>query len=380
MKLNIKDLKNLMSKISVAVEKSKINPKSGWIELETVDNLLVFKVSNYDYYLNASIEILDTLENYMHVTLLAETFIPLISKLDCDNIELEERLNCLIVTTDTNTYTFPLIKELGKTKTLDEIKFNNFSNPVEFNGRDLASVATINSKGLVSALFSKDIQQYIYLDNAGAITFTENIYVNNFSGSDCCTFKALLTATQSKLLEIFDGYEKVNVFIEHSPTFNKRQTETNKLCFISGSVKLIIVAQPMDLTEEFPCIKLRQIASQNSSHSVTVDKKLLDKALNRLMVFDKVFDSTVLDYSKIIFKDTYLELVSIKNRNSEKINYINSANPIDHESMIRFADLVKQLKAINKKEITISYGERPAIVLESDVKLLIPEIKMINRV
>ena len=39
MKLEIKELKEIMSKISLAVEKSKINPKSSGIEIETVDGI-----------------------------------------------------------------------------------------------------------------------------------------------------------------------------------------------------------------------------------------------------------------------------------------------------------------------------------------------------
>ena len=46
MKLNIQELKDIMTKISLAVEKTKINPKSGWIELETKNNNLNFKVGS----------------------------------------------------------------------------------------------------------------------------------------------------------------------------------------------------------------------------------------------------------------------------------------------------------------------------------------------
>ena len=44
MKINIDKLKNLAAKLSLAIEKSKLNPKSGWLELETVNNNLVFNI------------------------------------------------------------------------------------------------------------------------------------------------------------------------------------------------------------------------------------------------------------------------------------------------------------------------------------------------
>ena len=101
MKLNISELKNLMSKISLAVEKSKLNPKSGWIELETTANSVNFKVSNYDYYLETSIGVDSPIseKDSLHVTILAETFIPLVSKLDVESVDVSEKLNSLILET-----------------------------------------------------------------------------------------------------------------------------------------------------------------------------------------------------------------------------------------------------------------------------------------
>lgn len=373
MQLNIKELKKLMSKISLAVEKSKINPKSGWIEIEALSDKIIFKVSNYNYYLQVSTDLVNN-DNLFHVTLLAETFIPLISKLDDDFINVYEKLNSLIVETSTGSYTFPLIKELGKTKLLDKIDFNATSDKINIDGKDLSTVATINSKGLISAMFAKEVQQYIYIDNIGAITFTENIYVNNFKNPCSKEFKILLTGSQSKLLEIFEDSTNTLIQFENVPTYNKVSTLTNKVCISSDDIQLILIAQPLDLTEEFPSIRLRALAENTLNTHVVVDKKLLDKALARLMIFDKSFDISVLDYSKIVFKDNHLELESIKNKNYENIPYISSQNVVEHESIIRFADLVKQLKAITSKELDISYGDRPAIVLNGNVRQLIPEI------
>lgn len=378
MKLNIKDLKELMTKISLAIEKSKVNPKSGWIEIETVSDKLNFKVSNYDYYLQASVNA--EVDSALHVTILADTFIPLVAKLDEDTIDIEEKLNALVITTSSSTYNFPVIKELGKTKTLDKIEFNATTSPINVSGVDLATIAYTNANGLMGAIYSKDIQQYIYVDNLGAITFTENIYVNNFANKIDGEFKMLLTSTQARLLEIFSNEENVTMEFEHKPTFNDTPTETNKVCIKSPSAQLILIAQDMSKTESFPSIKLRTLADNPEQTHIVVDKKALDKALARLMVFDKKFDITVLDYSKLVFKENELELISIKNKNVEKIPYISSQNVIEHESMIRFADLVKQLKAITSKEIDISYGSKPAIVINGNIKQLIPEIRVVKAV
>ena len=130
----------------------------------------------------------------------------------------------------------------------------------------------------------------------------------------------------------------------------------------------------------FPTLKLRQVATQALEAHITVDKKELDKALSRLMVFDKKFDATILNYSKIEFNEDGLILVSVLNKNYEKLTYIKSDNVFKRTFMIRFADLVKQLKALQANEVSIYYGNSPAIIIDSGTKVMLPEIVEFNRV
>lgn len=376
MKLDIKDLKNLVSKLNLAIEKSKVNPKSGWIELEADNESVNFKVSNYDYYLEVSVLANEFIsdEDKFHVTILADTFIPLVSKLDVNEVNVYEKLNSLIVETDSSSYTFPVIKELGKTKCLDVIDFNPTDGGFQIDSRDLESIANVNANGIADSIITKDIQQFIYVDNVGALTFTENIYVNDFKYPTSGEFKFLLNVTQAKLLNIFKGENIVLLDIEQEEAYDTCQTLSNKISLSNDKIRLVMITQQQDVVDKFPSIRLRALAENDENTHIVVDKKLLDKALTRLMVFDKKFDITVMDYSKLVFKENELELVSIKNKNFEKIPYISSQNVIEHESVIRFADLVKQLKAVTSKEIDISYGSRPAIVINSNVKQVIPEI------
>ena len=127
-------------------------------------------------------------------------------------------------------------------------------------------------------------------------------------------------------------------------------------------------------------LKLRNLASAVSETHAVIDKKALEKALARLMVFDKKFDITVLNYSKFVWDTDSVKLVSIKNQNYEVVPYISGTNTSEHESIIRFADIVNQLKAVQSKEIDISYGDSPAIVINSEgLKQLIPEIRAVER-
>lgn len=384
-KVNISKLKDITSKINVAVEKNKLNPKAGWIEIESISNeKMSLKVSNFEYYLEVIVPI--SCDNYtenskIHATITADTFVPLVSKLDDDYVYISERYNSLIFTTSNNEYTFPIIKEMGKVKSIDTIKFfpKNSIN-IELNGSDLYSISNINVKGLLDSLFSKEIQQYIYIDNKGAITFTENIYINDFKNNYDTEFKFLLNSSQAKLLKIFDVFDKVFVSVEKSESYES-SLKVNMLAKSDYSLSLTFIVQSQQMTDKFPSIKLRALASAVSNTHVILDKKKFEKALQRLMVFDKKWDITDMSYSKIVFSEKSLKLVSIKSKNYEIINYINYENSLEHESIIRFADLMNQIKAAQGKELDISYGDNPAIVINSyNLKQLIPEIQVIGRV
>lgn len=379
--VRVEELKKTVAKLNLAIEKSKINPKSGWIELESRDNGTVgVKVGNYDYYLEASIPFEQVDEEGFHATVTAETFVPLVSKLETECVEISERLNALILTTKNAEYTFPIIKELGKVKSIDDIAFN----PVRcirssITGAQTASIADTNAKGLMDSLFSKDVQQFVYVDNDGALTYTENIYINNFDkrAESDGDFRFLLNCTQAKLLKVFEDFDTVDVAVEYQENY---ESAVKVQLSAADAITLTLITQPNQMVDKFPALKLRNLASAVSETHAVIDKKALEKALARLMVFDKKFDITVLNYSKFVWDTDSVKLVSIKNQNYEVVPYISGTNTSEHESIIRFADIVNQLKAVQSKEIDISYGDSPAIVINSEgLKQLIPEIRAVER-
>ena len=372
MRINIKELKAVVSKLSLAIEKTKLNPKSGWIELRTMSNgNLSLKVSNFDYFFEATVPF-DGGDEEIHATVTSDTFIPLVSKLDDETVDVEERLNCLVFKGKKSEYTFPIIKEDGKTKELDEISFDQSgcSHSV-LTGEEITSIADTNAKGLAESIFKKEYQAYVYVDNEGAITITDNIWVNSFDKNEEEPFKFLLNETQAKLLKVFSGCSAVDIL------FDK---EERKVCFrdYDEKLKLVLIVQSEELTEKFPALKLRGIANKNFETHITLNKKELDKALSRLMVFDKKFKEDVLNCSKLVFGKDSLKLISVKNKNFEEVSYQSSENAYDREVVIRFADLVNQLKAVMIPTVEIGYSDFNAISIHSNIVQLIPEIISTN--
>ena len=379
MRVNISGLKTIVEKLNLAVEKSTLNPKAGWIEMVEQDSgeLLVL-VGNFDYYVESSVKCVESSDgDKMHITVSADTFIPLVSKLDDGFADFRNTKNAMIVSTENGEYTFPLIKEAGKAKSIDKISFNDGdAKECIVSSDDISSISSVNAKGLVDSTFRSEIQQYIYVDEVGAITFTENIYINDFLCEDNNgEFRFLLNGTQAKLMKIFEKSGNVSVRVidssdPNSPTKVKFSSEKDGL-----SISLILSTQPKSIVDKFPSIKLRKLSSAVSNTHAVIDKKSIDKALQRLMVFDKKFGADVMNYSKLVFGENEVTLVSIKNNNRETVKYISGKNTIEHESIIRFADLINQLKAVQGKDLDISYGDSPAITINSyRLKQLIPEI------
>lgn len=367
-----KELKKILGKINNAIEKSVFNPKSGWAQLIVEDGSLVIKASSFDYYINATIDIENASE--FNATVETETFIPLISKIETEDVTFDTTDRALIVTTPTSEYNLPLQidVEANKIRDVDVIEIDEDKCTVaSLTGAEVGSIASINAKGITDGTsYKKVIQQFIYVDNFGAITFTENLYVNSFT-TLTSDFKMLLTKTQASMLGVFGEYESVDIFVENEDDEDKRY----KVKFMANNIEITFIVQTTTLVNQFPYTKVRNIASQTNEAHAIIDKGLLNKALARLMVFDKKFGSNVMDYSKLEWGKDSLKLVSVKSKNYETIPYISSNGTYEHESVIRFADLVEQLKAVLTSEIDIGYGETPAIALNAgSLKQLIPEV------
>ena len=184
-------------------------------------------------------------------------------------------------------------------------------------------------------------------------------------------------------MKIFDGFEDVKVRVEYSTEENYSSA---KKVQISGGdntftpISIVFVVQSDEMTNKFHALRLRELAKNERMTHAIIDKRLLDKALARLMVFDKKFDKTVLDYSQLEFSEDSVILRSVKNKNFEKIPYTSYQNTVEHKSTIRFADLQNQLKAIKSNTVDVSYGDNKAIILNTEkLKQLIPEIREVEQ-
>ena len=110
---------------------------------------------------------------------------------------------------------------------------------------------------------------------------------------------------------------------------------------------------------------------------VIINKSKLEKALNRLLVFDKK-NSPVRDKSQFVFGTDGVTLVSRKHHNKEVVDYDKQTNAEEYTATIYFSDMMNQLKAITTPTVDISYGNGKTVILNSNIKQLIPELRVVG--
>lgn len=374
-KVSVSEFKKIMSKMSMGVEKTNINPDAGYVEIETVgENTIQTKVSSKDYFIVSALNA--ECGDEIRVTVNADTFIGVISKLDVESVELRTENNALVMSTKTAEYTFPIITNEGAVKELSSIPFDD-DNAVSaiMNGEDIESVAGSNLQGLVDTTFSREVQQFIYVDNIGALTFTENVYVNDFKSPSEKEFKFLLNAVQTNLLKVFSNSDKVGVSVQNVADDGDKVVV--KFESDNPKITLICITQTPTMTNSFPAAKIRGLSTSIKDIHVIINKSKLEKALNRLLVFDKK-NSPVRDKSQFVFGTDSVTLVSRKHHNKEVVNYDKQTNAEEYTATIYFSDMINQLKAITTPNVDISYGNGKTVILNSNIKQLIPELRVVG--
>ena len=375
-KIKVSEFKKIMSKMSMGVEKSSINPDAGYVAIETDGNTTVkTTVSSKDYFLESSLNA--ECGDDIRVTINADTFIGIISKLDSDTIELHVENNALVITTSTSEYTFPIVTVEGQTKELHRIEFDE-ENAIHatMTGKDIISVADSNLQGLVNAEFKREISQFIYVDNKGALTATNYIYLNEFDNPSDIEFKFLVNGAQADLLKVFGQSEKVNVCVSNAVEDEKIYV---KLSSDNPSISLTCITQTPEMVAKFPAQKIRELAFAISDVHVVISKSKLEKALGRLQVFDKKGNTIAIrDKSQFVFGNDSVKLVSPKYHSFEIVKYEKSTNANEYSAMLRFDEVVNQLKATQSQFVDISYGNGKTVIFNSDIKQIIPEQKRVE--
>lgn len=361
--LTTKDFKKVCSTILTAVDNGGANV----LELITEGNILTLNVTNQEYYVSAKFPLQQ--EENLHATISAASFLKLISQITTDTIELKTTDKTLLIKANGN-YKIPLVFENDSLLTLPKITIDNPTVDMSIDGNLLVSILNINSEELLKTnKIVKPVQSLYYLDDEGAITFTDGACVNNFHLPQ--PVKVLFGSKLVKLFKLFKD-EQVKFVLGHDEGFNS--TIQTKVMFETPNIKLTAITPSDDvLLTQVPVKAIRDLANQYFNYSLVINRDNLNQALTRLLVFaDKnnllsvvgKFEATADGLSISDSKDN-VEL--IKSENGSKIDSSYAFN-------LSLVDLKNIIDTCTEEFITLNFGNNKAVVVvRSSIKYVMPE-------
>lgn len=353
-------IKELTSKINKGIEGERTVRISELLELSVVNNKLLLAVTNTQFYL--TIELANGLQadDNLHVTIDADTFIKLVSKTTTDEITLSCD-NGNLVFKGNGDYIFPLeLDQNGDVKILPTIDIKE-DQTFEIAGDILYSIYSFGGHELVNDVPVDTVQKYYYVDNLGAVTFTESPYLNNFNVTT--PFRVLINDRLAQLFSLFRG-QKVTVGISKELNNNLYQ---NKISFTCGGIKLVSYLPDDSIVNKYPVTECRQLQEHPYPGKVTINRINLANALDRLNIFS-VKDSNVVyrKAGKLIFTDNGLEIVSVMDKNKEIVPYQDKTQFYNYTCYMNLAQLLRHAKASSEANINISYGNDCSIMFSKD--------------
>lgn len=365
MVFNLTDLKDVCSKILTAVDSSENSQITDTLELEVKNSVLNLSVTNREYFVRVKLSL--TVDVAFHASVNAGLFLKLISSLTSETVELEV-VNTFLKVTGDGIYKIPLIYDGNNMLVLPEITISNKTKEFTINKDNLMSILKYNMNELNKGVTLRPVQNLLYLDENGCITFTTGACVTNFSLPS--PIKILLTPKVVKLFKLFKD-ETVNFQLGQDQSGNVIQTKV----VLSDSTTTLSSILPSDsaMINSVPVTAIRNRATCAYNYSVNINKDSLLNAIKRISLFaPKSGDSNV----SLTFKDTYF-VVSDNVSGQETINYDSNSvlTGCDYSGSLRLNDLKLTLETCQDKYIVFNFGNHQAMVISrSNVYNVLPEI------
>ncbi|WP_300924674.1 hypothetical protein [uncultured Clostridium sp.] len=353
-------IKDLTSKINKGIEGERTVRTSELLELSVLNNQLKLAVTNTQFYLSLDVPSAIESEENLHVTVDADAFIKLISKTTTDEIILEQK-NGNLYFKGNGEYIFPIeLDKDGNIKVLPTIDIQE-EKSFEIAGDTLYSIYSFGSHELVNDVPVDNVQKYYYVDNEGAITYTESPYLNNFKIN--IPFKILINDRLAQLFSLFRG-QKVIVGLSNKLENNLYQ---NKISFTSGKIKLVSYLPDNSIIQKYPASNCRQLQNYPYPGKVVINRVDLANALDRLNIFSTKDGNVVYKKAgKLNFTSDGLEIISVMDKNKELIPYIDKPQYSTYSCYMNLGQLLRHTKASNETNIELNYGNDLSIMFSKE--------------
>jgi hypothetical protein len=364
--VKVSQFQEVCKKILEAVDSSGIGLVSETLELELINKKLHLNVTNNEYYVTVSIDV--DYSGEFHAVVNASLFLSLISKLTTADMQMTIKDNSLVIKSNGN-YKIPLIFENDTIVKLPKITIGEVTSNFKISNETLQSVLKFNSKELQKSGIKKVVQKMFYIDEKGAITFTNGACVNSFTLQK--PIKILLTEKIVKLFKLFLS-EEVEFTLGADVTANK--TIQTKAQFKDKNVEITtILSSDSSLINSVPVEAIRGLSSSAFPHSVVLEKRAVLDAINRLSLFDK--SNVVTLYTYMSFSKDGLSIYDTRKNNHEEIAVVNGFKSDEpYELILDTNDFRITLETNNDQYVTLNFGNKKAVVIERpNVKNILPE-------
>ena len=369
MKLKVSNLQDVCTKLSGALDADGINAITNALELtaNATENKLKVALTNYEYYVVATIETVDK-EDFA-ATVTADVFFKLVSQLSTEMMELSVFENAVVISAN-GTYKLPMIFEDETLLKIPALPIDTVEKTAEVSRVDMLSVLAYNSKELTKGVVKRPVQQLYYVDGKGCITFTTGACVNDFTIAE--DVPILLS---SKIVNLFKLFKDTNVkWTFGASTLSGVQI---RMLGLSDSAFQVVARVPGDtsLINEVPKDVIREMAVAEYPYSAILDRVHLADAIDRLLVFMPK-DTYSQPYGKFEFTDSAIIVYDRLGVNVERLAYFEgSVIPTETVNVVLdFRDIKTTLEAVKDEKIVFKFGNGISTLIQYvHVTNIIPE-------
>lgn len=370
MLIKTEELKKITDNILPAVDTSVVTNYTENLELYSQNQSLYICVTNREYYVKSVLPL--GYDEELHATVNATLFLKLISQITTEDIELKTDDKVLYIKGN-GSYKLPLIYEYGTLLELPKIEIENPTCSMKIGTGVLNSIARYNSKELQSGIISRPVQKMYYVDEEGAITFTNGACVNSFTLEK--PVKMLLSGKVVKLFKLFADQEVEFTLGYDAVSETIIQT---KVMFKDSKTELTAILQCDDtMLRSVPVKNIRGRAFNPYPYEAVINKNSMIQSINRLSL---LMNRGTKDSFQFIAKFKFTaDGVTISDDTEENTEFISFANKCDalvneYSAMFNLSDIKNTLSVCDEDELTMHFGDTFALVISrTNIFNVIPE-------
>lgn len=352
---NTERLKKLVSYAVRGVGANKMLELSNYMGIRVDDGVLYLNTTDGTNYLCVSdeVEVAD-----IDITVDADLFSKLISKINSNTVDMEVVDNTLVVTGE-GKYTIPLIPdETGGMLSFPD-KFPEITEGI----------------GLITP---EDLTVILSSVKASLSGTTGSVYSSYYMGDFVAgTDRAMMTVYNKKFFDtpILFNREIIELVSTGSNVIVSR-SEDNLLVLeatIDTVGQVLVCTKLPDNVADFQVAAIETFKALEVNSFCRINKSALLGLLDRLSLFVSRFDDGVIT---LHFTDNHIEVSSLKSDGVECVEYLESKDAKDKTIKINIERLRGELKAYGSETVDLYYGNEICIKLvDGDVMQIIALIK-----